>query len=152
MLTFFIIVKMELSPGTSAAAVIPRQEMLPIQAGRRQWMEVQETSKNVRLVYQLEEKISRLELKIAHLDGVMMSEARHREEVKSGPELSVMEEAAEKSSLHQIAPPTVRYLGDRHRKRILVTGGAGFVGSHLVDRLMMEGHEVTVADNFYTGR
>ncbi|KAJ8309846.1 hypothetical protein KUTeg_011711 [Tegillarca granosa] len=37
-------------------------------------------------------------------------------------------------------------------KRILVTGGAGFVGSHLVDRLMIEGHEVTVVDNFFTGR
>ena len=38
------------------------------------------------------------------------------------------------------------------RKRILVTGGAGFVGSHLVDHLMYQGHEVTVADNFFTGR
>jgi UDP-glucuronate decarboxylase len=36
-------------------------------------------------------------------------------------------------------------------KRILVTGGAGFVGSHLVDRLMMEGHQVIVMDNFFTG-
>ncbi|CAG2219142.1 UXS1 [Mytilus edulis] len=35
---------------------------------------------------------------------------------------------------------------------VKITGGAGFVGSHLVDRLMMEGHEVTVVDNFFTGR
>ncbi|MBF2078402.1 MAG: SDR family oxidoreductase [Synechococcales cyanobacterium T60_A2020_003] len=35
--------------------------------------------------------------------------------------------------------------------RILVTGGAGFIGSHLIDRLMGEGHEVICLDNFYTG-
>ncbi|WP_013325213.1 UDP-glucuronic acid decarboxylase family protein [Gloeothece verrucosa] len=35
--------------------------------------------------------------------------------------------------------------------RILVTGGAGFIGSHLIDRLMEEGHEVLCLDNFYTG-
>jgi len=35
--------------------------------------------------------------------------------------------------------------------RILITGGAGFIGSHLVDRLMEAGHEVLCLDNFYTG-
>lgn len=35
--------------------------------------------------------------------------------------------------------------------RILVTGGAGFIGSHLIDRLMEQGHEVLCLDNFYTG-
>ena len=37
-------------------------------------------------------------------------------------------------------------------KRILVTGGAGFLGSHLCERLLNEGHEVLCLDNFYTGR
>jgi len=36
-------------------------------------------------------------------------------------------------------------------KRILITGGAGFLGSHLCDRLIKEGHEVLCVDNFFTG-
>ena len=38
-----------------------------------------------------------------------------------------------------------------HQKRILVTGGAGFLGSHLCDRLIHEGHDVLCLDNFFTG-
>ncbi|RXM33869.1 UDP-glucuronic acid decarboxylase 1 [Acipenser ruthenus] len=48
--------------------------------------------------------------------------------------------------------PPVKFLSEKDRKRILLTGGAGFVGSHLADKLMMDGHEVTVVDNFFTGR
>jgi UDP-glucuronate decarboxylase len=36
--------------------------------------------------------------------------------------------------------------------RILITGGAGFIGSHLCERLLSEGHEVLCLDNFFTGR
>ena len=36
-------------------------------------------------------------------------------------------------------------------KRILVTGGAGFVGSHLCERLLKEGNEVICLDNYFTG-
>jgi len=39
-----------------------------------------------------------------------------------------------------------------HRKNVLVTGGAGFIGSHLVDGLMQRGFAVTVFDNMSTGR
>jgi len=37
------------------------------------------------------------------------------------------------------------------RKRVLVTGGAGFLGSHLCNRLLTEGHDVLCVDNFFTG-
>ena len=35
--------------------------------------------------------------------------------------------------------------------RILVTGGAGFIGSHLTERLLRDGNEVIAIDNFFTG-
>ncbi|MEE4217323.1 MAG: NAD-dependent epimerase/dehydratase family protein, partial [Xanthomonadales bacterium] len=35
-------------------------------------------------------------------------------------------------------------------KRILITGGAGFLGSHLCERLLADGHDVLCVDNFYT--
>src|SRR3977135_344902 len=38
------------------------------------------------------------------------------------------------------------------RKRVLVTGGAGFLGSHLCERLLGEGHDVLCVDNYFTGR
>jgi UDP-glucuronate decarboxylase len=36
-------------------------------------------------------------------------------------------------------------------KKILITGGAGFIGSHLAKKLLLEGHEVTIMDNLFTG-
>src|SRR5512132_2283868 len=36
--------------------------------------------------------------------------------------------------------------------KALITGGAGFIGSHLADRLIAQGHEVCVVDNYATGR
>jgi len=38
------------------------------------------------------------------------------------------------------------------RKKVLVTGGAGFLGSHLCERLLAEGNEVVCLDNYFTGQ
>eukprot|EP00057_Strongylocentrotus_purpuratus_P013065 XP_011667539.1 PREDICTED: UDP-glucuronic acid decarboxylase 1 [Strongylocentrotus purpuratus] len=59
-------------------------------------------------------------------------------------------DAIEKQTIRKY--PEVAYLPESTRMRILITGGAGFVGSHLADRLMLQGHEITVVDNFFTGR
>ena len=45
-----------------------------------------------------------------------------------------------------------RYRTYHEPKRILVTGGAGFIGSHLCERLLKDGHEVLCLDNYFTGR
>jgi UDP-glucuronate decarboxylase len=42
-------------------------------------------------------------------------------------------------------------MNNYHRKRILITGGAGFLGSHLCERSLKEGNEVLCLDNFFTG-
>jgi len=44
-----------------------------------------------------------------------------------------------------------RTAGLEDRKQILITGGAGFLGSHLCDRLIGDGHDVICVDNFFTG-
>jgi len=57
------------------------------------------------------------------------------------------------SRLPQVSSyPDIKFRSYKDRKRILITGGAGFVGSHLVDKLMLDGHEVFVVDNYFTGR
>ncbi|XP_076897976.1 UDP-glucuronic acid decarboxylase 1-like [Bidens hawaiensis] len=58
----------------------------------------------------------------------------------------------ERTIIHRPSTTPVPAGITRKRMRTLVTGGAGFVGSHLVDVLMARGDEVIVIDNFFTGR
>lgn len=78
---------------------------------------------------------------------------RNREDEKSllGPESKYHPESHSISYTTITKFPPVKLLPPIQKKRVLVTGGAGFVGSHLVDRLMILGHDVTVLDNFFTG-
>lgn len=47
---------------------------------------------------------------------------------------------------------TPKAMNNYSREKVLVTGGAGFHGSHLCERLLREGNEVICVDNFYTGQ
>jgi UDP-glucuronate decarboxylase len=88
-------------------------------------------------------------------DGVGLGDSISHEQVKSlitSEIRSALIDTAKSTSTDGTKFPPVKVLPDSQRLRILVTGGSGFVGSHLVDRLMMQGHHVIVLDNMFTGR
>lgn len=54
--------------------------------------------------------------------------------------------------MRHLKPPVSDIVGlDDNAMRIVITGGAGFIGSHLTDRLLKEGHQVVILDNLITG-
>ena len=93
-------------------------------------------------IHSLETTIQNLHLELKHLKDVINGKQTKPEDEHSDFDRS------NKLSSYQSVP----FLNYQDRKRILITGGAGFLGSHLTDRLMLQGHEVVVADNFFTGR
>ncbi|XP_030560707.1 UDP-glucuronic acid decarboxylase 1 [Drosophila novamexicana] len=92
-------------------------------------------------------------LQIAYETQNALLHQQRQELLQTKKQLAHLEEQVR--SLQASTPrkyPKVKYLNYKNRKRILITGGAGFVGSHLVDYLMIQGHEIIVVDNFFTGR
>ena len=92
---------------------------------------------------------------ISHHEATMKArettQSDMRSYISSEIRSQLIDSATGKSFEKNIFPP-IKSIPDSERLRILVTGGSGFVGSHLVDRLMMAGHQVTVIDNMFTGR
>jgi len=89
----------------------------------------------------------RLQARVEALES-QLSTAVQSELIKQG---STVSQQITHSNMGTHFPPT-RKLATNKKLRILVTGGAGFVGSNLVDVLMMQGHHVIVLDNLFTGR
>jgi hypothetical protein len=99
-------------------------------------------------------KIAALERKLAFLEAkeAQARLAMAQEVQKAITESAMLSTIATGAGGGSKTFPTVLHLPAHLKKRILVTGGAGFVGSHLVDALMLQGHYVTVMDNLFTGR
>lgn len=100
-------------------------------------------------------KIAALEHKLAMLEAkeaqTRLSLAQEVQKAMASDLSTMMSSSKLAGGAGRTFPPVLR-LPAHLQKRILVTGGAGFVGSHLVDALMLQGHAVTVIDNLFTGR
>ena len=95
-------------------------------------------------------RIRKLEERVLELESVLRQTLEKQESHEKSRRPLVPEEL--KTKIYPGSHPLdVKFLNYKDRKRILITGGAGFVGSHLTDRLMLAGHEVIVADNMFTG-
>jgi UDP-glucuronate decarboxylase len=90
---------------------------------------------------------------ISNLQDQLATIRQRIENVPKGEVLTVSGESCNVDTVYEPdAPPDIQILLPEEQKHIIVTGGAGFVGSHLVDVLMMQGHRVTVIDNLFSGR
>ncbi|KRZ13884.1 UDP-glucuronic acid decarboxylase 1 [Trichinella zimbabwensis] len=67
-------------------------------------------------------------------------------------EIAVGKRLQHPAILNSARYPRVKFRNFTEKKRILITGGSGFVGSHLVDQLLLDGHQVICVDNHFTGQ
>ncbi len=99
----------------------------------------------------------RCSLSLSPTSGVSGKRGRGGLQYRPDPQLNVCGAAGATSlvRVHNIAQVIVlnkpNGIPTATRARVLVTGGAGFLGSHLCERLLAEGHDVLCVDNFYTG-
>lgn len=108
-------------------------------------------------IEKMQGEISRLRRRLEEMERRQATFEEHQSEAQQSSPLSSHKGSLSSASSQGNTNNNIqRYMKTKQlpyseKKRILITGGAGFVGSHLLDRLLLDGHEVIVADNFYTG-
>lgn len=103
----------------------------------------------VTYIEEMQSEISRLRRRLEEMERRQTNFEENKQSDQSFPHLLPSKGGSSSSNYQQYSK--TKQLPYSEKKRILITGGAGFVGSHLLDRLLLDGHEVIVADNFYTG-
>ena len=132
----------------------PLQLQSPLQSAAKQTSPLSQAT----FIEEMQSEISRLRQRLEEMERKQASFEGHQNGAQLFPPLSSSSSSRHHHQQQQGSSNNyqqymkTKQLPYSEKKRILITGGAGFVGSHLLDRLLLDGHEVIVADNFYTGK
>ncbi|XP_017485596.1 PREDICTED: UDP-glucuronic acid decarboxylase 1-like [Rhagoletis zephyria] len=131
----------------------PLQLQSPLQSAAKQISPLSQAT----FIEEMQSEISRLRQRLEEMERKQASFEGHQNGAQLFPPLSSSSSSRHHQQQQGSSNNYQQYMKTKQlpyseKKRILITGGAGFVGSHLLDRLLLDGHEVIVADNFYTGR